>query len=257
MQQPLRSRHLLHRRPPPGPTTTSPTGEKTAGTSSGPPTRCAAAWPASWRKPPPAIRPPRSRSWRRCCPSTAPAPTWAAQEIRGKARWPDLSEDERLVARSRERLDRWDLDGGDGPGDAGGSGAGGTNASRGETPAPEPEPHVQQAPARRSAAEAAEQARREACTDPEIRFDFPDLLDDLEPTFGPGWELGSWLDPDAQGVLQLRHDSTPIGWSALLYQPPGARLLVDNLSRPKTHPTTDLALDTILRAHQARPASVR
>ncbi|MFE7490115.1 hypothetical protein [Kitasatospora sp. NPDC057541] len=114
----------------------------------------------------------------------------------------------------------------------------------------------------RSVAAAAERARREACTDPEHRFDFPDLLDDLEPAFGPGWELGSWLDPDAHGVLQRRHDSTPVGWTAplpdgrwgqagwiaLLYQPPGASLLVDTLSRPRTHPTAEPALD-----HPARP----
>ncbi|MFJ4671562.1 hypothetical protein [Kitasatospora purpeofusca] len=71
-------------------------------------------------------------------------------------------------------------------------------------------------PAWRSAAEAAERARRGACTDPEIRFDFPDLLDGLEPTFGPGWELGSWLTPDARDILQLRHHSTPVGWTAPL-----------------------------------------
>ncbi|MFJ9447214.1 hypothetical protein ACIRRH_35995 [Kitasatospora sp. NPDC101235] len=153
-----------------------------------------------------------------------------------------------------------------------------TTARPSSQPPPAPEPDAVpgqdagQTPAWRSAAEAAEQARREACTDPERRFDFPDLLDDLEPTFGPGWELGSWLTPDAQGVLQLRHDSTPIGWTAplpegpwgqagwiaVLYQPPGARLLVDTFSRPKTHPTADLALDAILRAHQsARPAPGR
>ncbi|WP_043473810.1 hypothetical protein [Kitasatospora sp. MBT66] len=111
------------------------------------------------------------------------------------------------------------------------------------------------------------QARREACTDPEIRFDFPDLLDDLEPTIGPGRELGSWLTPDAKDILQLRLDSTPIGWTAplpddgpwgqagwiaLLHQPGGAGLLVDNLSRPKTHPTADLALDAVLRTHRTR-----
>ncbi|MGW3078083.1 MULTISPECIES: hypothetical protein [unclassified Kitasatospora] len=69
----------------------------------------------------------------------------------------------------------------------------------------------------------------------------------------------------------MRLDSTPVGWTAplpdgpwgqagwiaLLYQPPGARLLVDTLSRPKTHPTADLALDAILRAHQTRAASAR
>ncbi|WP_327075494.1 hypothetical protein OG196_42955 (plasmid) [Kitasatospora purpeofusca] len=206
----------------------------------------------------------------------------AAQEIRDKARWPDLDEHERLVARSRERIDHWDND--DGPDNDDGVAPEGTTASRGETPAApapteqpsppapedEPVPETGPVPAWRSVAEAAEQARRAACTDPEIRFDFPDLLDDLAPTFGPGWELGSWLTPAAQGVLQLRHDSTPVGWAAplpdgpwgqagwiaLLHQPDGARLLVDTLSRPETHPTADLALDAVLRAHRTRPPLV-
>ncbi|WP_344343640.1 hypothetical protein, partial [Kitasatospora putterlickiae] len=121
-----------------------------------------------------------------------------------------------------------------------------------------------------AAAEAAEQARREACTDPERRFDFPDLLDDLDPTFGPGWELGSWLTPDARGVLQLRLDSTPIGWTAPLPDGPwgqagwiaclyqqGGRLLIDTSSQPRTLPTADLALDAILLAHQTGAASAR
>ncbi|MFE7527701.1 hypothetical protein ACFU7Y_18585 [Kitasatospora sp. NPDC057542] len=200
----------------------------------------------------------------------------AAQEIRDKARWPHLNEHERLMARSRERIDRWDHD--EDPDD---DVPEGTNVPRGETPtasapaeqppASAPEPDAGPAPTQQSAAAAAEQARREACTDPERRFDFPDLLDDLEVTFGPGWELGSWLTPDAQGVLQLRLDSTPIGWTAplpdgpwgqagwiaLLYQQGGARLLVDTLSRPRTLPTADLALDAILRAHQTRSASAR
>ncbi|MER7850576.1 hypothetical protein ABTZ03_42355 [Kitasatospora sp. NPDC096077] len=199
----------------------------------------------------------------------------AAQDIRDKARWPDLSEHERLVARSRERIDRWGLD------DQDDDGPEETNAPRGETPAPTPAAAPASFPTARptagtdprhlptwqSAAETAEQARRTACTDPEERFDFPDFLDDLEVTFGPGWELGSWHTPNAQGVLQLRHRSTPIGWTAplpegpwgragwiaLLYQPPGAaRLLTDNFSRPKTHPAADLALDAIRRAHTAR-----
>ncbi|MFJ6141559.1 hypothetical protein [Kitasatospora sp. NPDC092286] len=214
----------------------------------------------------------------------------AAQDIRDKARWPHLDEHERLMARSRERIDRWDHD--EDPDDDAVPAE--TNAPRGETPTPTPasapveqppapasapdpapasvpEPDAESVPAWRSAAEAAEQARREACTDPEIRFDFPDLLDDLEPTFGPGWELGSWLTPEAKGVLQLRLDSTPIGWTAplpdgpwgqagwiaCLYQQGGARLLVDNLSRPRTLPTADLALDAILRAHRTRSAAAR
>ncbi|MFF2549258.1 hypothetical protein ACFVUY_42790 [Kitasatospora sp. NPDC058063] len=200
----------------------------------------------------------------------------AAQEIRDKARWPHLSAHERVVARSRERIDRWGLDG---PDDASAAPEE-TNAPRGETlapaatapatvpatePAPATEVATEEAPAWQSAADIAEQARRTACTDPETRFDFPDLLDDLEVTFGPGWELGSWLTPDAKGVLQLRHHSRPVGWTAplpdgpwgqagwiaLLYQPRGtARLLVDHFSRPKTHPSSNLALDAILRAHR-------
>ncbi|MGW3185487.1 hypothetical protein ACWDD9_40075 [Kitasatospora sp. NPDC001119] len=204
----------------------------------------------------------------------------AAQDIRDKARWPHLSAHERVVARSRERIDRWGLDGPDDDGAAPEE----TNASRSETlapdpvaPAPEPaaatEVAAEEAPLWQSAADAAEEARRAACTDPERRFDFPDLLDDLEVTFGPGWELGSWLTPDAKGVLQLRHHSRPVGWTAplpdgpwgqagwiaLLYQPRGtARLLVDHFSRPKTHPTADLALDAILRAHRpTRPTPAR
>ncbi|WP_030398502.1 hypothetical protein [Kitasatospora purpeofusca] len=186
---------------------------------------------------------------------------------------------ERLVARSRERIDHRDHD--DGRDDDAVPGK--THVPRGEAPtvpspveqpsapAPAPVSGPEQAdtgpvPARRSATEAAVQARREACTDPEIRFDFPDLLDDLEPTIGPGRELGSWLTPDAKDILQLRLDSTPIGWTAplsdgpwgqagwiaLLHQPGGAGLLVDNLSRPKTHPTADLALDAGLRTHRTR-----
>ncbi len=71
------------------------------------------------------------------------------------------------------------------------------------------------------------------------REDLPDLDERRHRavlTFGPGWELGSWHTPDAQGVLQLRHHNTPIGWAAplpegpwgqagwiaLLYQPQGA-----------------------------------
>ncbi|WP_049653477.1 hypothetical protein [Kitasatospora sp. MY 5-36] len=203
----------------------------------------------------------------------------AAQDVRDKARWPQLDEHERLMARSCERIDRWDHD--EDPGDAAVPGE--TNAPRGETPttpapvgqppapASAPEPDAGPVPAQRSAAATAEQARREACTDPERRFDFPDLLDDLEVTFGPGWELGAWLTPEAQGVLQLRLDSEPVGWTAplpdgpwgqagwiaCLYQPDGARLLVDTLSRPRTLPTADLALDAILRAHQTRAASAR
>ncbi|MFD8782590.1 hypothetical protein [Kitasatospora sp. NPDC059599] len=202
----------------------------------------------------------------------------AAQDIRDKARWPHLSAHERVVARSRERIDRWGLDGPDDDGAAPEE----TNAPQGETPAPAAtgpvataaatEAAPKEVPAWQSAADVAEQARRTACTDPERRFDFPDLLDDLEVTFGTGWELGSWLTPDAQGVLQLRHHSRPVGWTAplpdgpwgqtgwiaLLYQPRGARLLVDNFSRPKTHPTADLALDAILRAHRpTRPTPAR
>ncbi|MFF2117383.1 hypothetical protein ACFVXH_08625 [Kitasatospora sp. NPDC058184] len=189
----------------------------------------------------------------------------AAQDVRDKARWPHLNEHERLMARSRERIDRWDHD--EDPDDAP------VPAEQPPAPASTPEPDAGPVPAQRSATKAAEQARREACTDPEHRFDFPDLLDDLEPTFSPGWELGSWLDPAAQGVLQLRLDSEPVGWTAplpdgpwgqagwtaLLHQPRGtARLLVDHFSRPKTHPSSDLALDAILRAHQTtRPAPAR
>ncbi|MEV6123065.1 hypothetical protein AB0M23_21530 [Streptomyces sp. NPDC052077] len=38
----------------------------------------------------------------------------------------------------------------------------------------------------------------------------------MEPAFGPGWELGSWLTPEAKEVLQLRLDSRPVGWTAPL-----------------------------------------
>ncbi|MFD5463052.1 hypothetical protein ACFWIQ_09530 [Kitasatospora sp. NPDC127059] len=206
----------------------------------------------------------------------------AAQDIRDKARWPDLTQHERVVARSCERIDRWNEGGAQGDDQA--VVEDDRFASRGETPAAPPTalateaaaatgPETEKEPIWRSAAEAAERARRTACTDPETRFDFPDFLHDLEITFGPCWELGSWHTPDAQGVLQLRHHSTPIGWTAplpdgpwgqagwiaLLYQPRGtAKLLSDNFSRPKTHPSTDLALDAVLRAHQAnKPASGR
>ncbi|MFD4661653.1 hypothetical protein ACFWP2_39290 [Kitasatospora sp. NPDC058444] len=206
----------------------------------------------------------------------------AAQDIRDKARWPDLSEHERVVARSRERIDRWGLDGPDDGLDDDGTVPEETNAPRGETLAPTAPiagpvagtgPDTGPVPPQRSAAATAEQARRAACTDPETRFDVPDFLDDLEVTFGPGWELGSWHTPEAKGVLQLRHRNRPVGWTAplpdgpwgqagwiaLLYQPRGtAKLITDHFSRPKTHPTADLALDAILRAHQTtRPTPAR
>ncbi|MFE7527377.1 hypothetical protein ACFU7Y_16890 [Kitasatospora sp. NPDC057542] len=53
--------------------------------------------------------------------------------------------------------------------------------------------------------------------------------------------------------LPRYHGTSAAGWIALLYQPDGASLLVDTLSHPKTHPTADLALDAILRAHQIGP----
>ncbi|MFD9597155.1 hypothetical protein ACFWA9_30985 [Kitasatospora sp. NPDC059973] len=135
-------------------------------------------------------------------------------------------------------------------------------------PGPAPGPEVG-APTELTPAQAAEQVRREACTDPETRFDFPDYLDDLSFTFGPGWEQGRWIAPEAEGVLQLRLDGEPVGWTAplpdgpwglggpiaLLYQRGAAdRLLTDNHSRPKRFPDTDLALDAVLRQHQGANA---
>ncbi|MFE7532383.1 hypothetical protein ACFU7Y_42820 [Kitasatospora sp. NPDC057542] len=69
----------------------------------------------------------------------------------------------------------------------------------------------------------------------------------------PGcWSNFGWTAPLSDGPWGQA------GWIALLYQPQGARFLVDNFSRPKTHPTADLTLDAILRAHQpTRPAPAR
>lgn len=114
-----------------------------------------------------------------------------AQEIRDKARWPDLSEHERIVARSRERIDRWAADDPDGPdteqdapdADPGNDTPDPSCASRGETAAIG-EHQEQPLPQQPAGPEAAQKA---AFTDPQIRFDFPPFLGDLELTFGPGW----------------------------------------------------------------------
>ncbi|WP_371484893.1 hypothetical protein [Kitasatospora sp. NBC_00315] len=197
-----------------------------------------------------------------------------AQEIRDKARWPDLSEHERIVARSRERIDRWAADDPDGPdteqdapdADPGNDTPDPSCASRGETAAIG-EHQEQPLPQQPAGPEAAQKA---AFTDPQIRFDFPPFLGDLELTFGPGWELGSWdTEPEAEGVLELWFAGKPIGWTAPLpdgpWGPGGsiaalhrsdgtATVITDGYARPQCYPSPELALDALQRAYTARTA---
>ncbi|MFF8775284.1 hypothetical protein [Kitasatospora sp. NPDC015120] len=102
---------------------------------------------------------------------------------------------------------------------------------------------------------------RTALVDPYARFGEPDQLDDLEVTFGPGWQLATWTAPGVELVL---HDGAVKGWTALLpdgpwglggwiaveYQGDGrpGRFVADRFSRPRTYRSADLALDVFLRA---------
>ncbi|MFF2148625.1 hypothetical protein [Kitasatospora sp. NPDC058190] len=114
--------------------------------------------------------------------------------------------------------------------------------------------------------------RRAACTDPVVRFGEPDRLDDLDPTFGEGWLLDSWDDPQAKDVHQPLHRGRPVGWTAPL--PDGlwgaaghiaaehqgeqaARILTGSASGARTHRSTGEALDALLRSHAERERTPR
>ncbi|WP_380286482.1 hypothetical protein [Kitasatospora purpeofusca] len=102
---------------------------------------------------------------------------------------------------------------------------------------------------------------RNVVVDPYARFGEPDRMDDLEVTFGPGWELATWTTP---GVRLLLHDGTPNGWTAVLPDGPWGlggwiavqhqgdgrpgQFIADRFSRPRTYRSADLALDVFLRA---------
>ncbi|MEU3495412.1 hypothetical protein ABZ747_18225 [Kitasatospora cineracea] len=138
-------------------------------------------------------------------------------------------------------------------------------------------PAAPTAPAARPAVDAAAQRvqdfealRRAACTDPVRRFGEPQRVDDLAVTFGPGWALASWNDPQAADVQLLLHHGRPVGWTAPL--PDGswgraghiaaqhhdertATILTHPASSTRTYRSTGDALDALQRAaHTPSPA---
>ncbi|MFH9355149.1 hypothetical protein [Kitasatospora sp. NPDC017646] len=125
-------------------------------------------------------------------------------------------------------------------------------------PVPAPTPPTDQQ------AEAFEALRHQALTDPETRFGAADRLDDLAPTFGEGWMVASWNDPQAKDVYRLLHWGRPIGWTAPLpHGPwgPGGHIaaechddgtttaITDNRGRARTHRDTGAALDALQRSY--------
>ncbi|MGW4808010.1 hypothetical protein [Kitasatospora sp. NPDC004272] len=139
-----------------------------------------------------------------------------------------------------------------------------------------PAPAALTAPAARPAAGAAAQRvqdfetlRRAACTDPVRRFGAPERVDDLAVTFGPGWTLASWSDPQAVDVQLLLHRGRPVGWTAPLPDGPWGRaghiaaqhrddrtatILTDPVSGTRTFRSTGDALDALQRAPLPPPA---
>ncbi|MER7757688.1 hypothetical protein [Kitasatospora sp. NPDC097643] len=135
-----------------------------------------------------------------------------------------------------------------------------------------PDPADTSAIAREERAKAQEAARRQAFTDPLVRFGEPDRTENLTTTFGPGWELATWDGPQAQDVQRLLHHGQPVGWTAPLPDGPWgtaghiaaehqeentARVLTDDLGRPRTHRDPDEALDALLRSHNERERAPR
>ncbi|MGW4814312.1 hypothetical protein ACWEPB_22065 [Kitasatospora cineracea] len=133
-----------------------------------------------------------------------------------------------------------------------------------------PAPAAPAAPAARPAADAAAQQaqdfetlRRAACTDPVRRLGAPERVDDLAVTFGPGWTLASWSDPQAVDVQLLLHRGRPVGWTAPLPDGPWGRaghiaarhhdektatILTNPASGTRTFRSTGDALDALQRA---------
>ncbi|WP_158715312.1 hypothetical protein [Kitasatospora phosalacinea] len=141
-----------------------------------------------------------------------------------------------------------------------------------------PVPAAPTAPAARPAADAPvqhaqdfETLRRAACTDPVRRFGEPQRVDDLAVTFGPGWTLASWSDPQAADIQLLLHRGRPVGWTAPLPDGPWGRaghiaaqhrddrtatILTDPASGTRTYRSTGDALDALQRAaHTPAPAA--
>ncbi|MBP0453922.1 hypothetical protein J5Y04_30925 [Kitasatospora sp. RG8] len=174
----------------------------------------------------------------------------AAEDVRDEVRWPDLTEQQRLLRRAEEMLMRPDVLARVDPKVLAEAPAAPTVSDRSENPAPAtpptgpavsdrsektPVPAQAAAPAIsdrpefgapvRVPAPAApvqqraqdfETLRRAACTNPSLRFGEPDRLDDLSPTLGEDWLVASWDDPQAEDVHQLLHRGRPIGWTAPL-----------------------------------------
>ncbi|MFJ8437333.1 hypothetical protein ACIQ9P_39185 [Kitasatospora sp. NPDC094019] len=75
-------------------------------------------------------------------------------------------------------------------------------------PDPAPAPGSGPSPER-----AFAEARRAACTDPQVRFGPSDRLADLE-VFGGHWYAVSWDDPRAGDVHQVLQLGRRVGWTA-------------------------------------------
>ncbi|MER5642154.1 hypothetical protein ABT095_35095 [Kitasatospora sp. NPDC002227] len=174
----------------------------------------------------------------------------AAEDARDEIRWPDLTEQQRLLRRAEEMLTRPDILARVDPKVLAEQPAAPGFSGRSENPAPatpsteptvsdrsEKTPALAQAaapavsdrpefrpptrvPARtaptRQRPEDFETLRRAACTNPSVRFGEPDRLYDLSPALGEGWLAASWDDPQAEDVHQLLYQGQPVGWTAPL-----------------------------------------
>ncbi|MEU4118902.1 hypothetical protein AB0F71_30970 [Kitasatospora sp. NPDC028055] len=154
-------------------------------------------------------------------PSYSTRAYMAAQEIRDKARWPDLTDSERLTRRMLERAARWGDDSVD-PADKDGDGS----ASRGETAAADHDDQEQPGPAVPAALADVEPARQTPPALPRQQDVGPlrpppepylrglgrfDLIQNIGSLMGePGWDLAGWTR--APGLFYVRKAGRALAW---------------------------------------------
>ncbi|MFC5889721.1 hypothetical protein [Kitasatospora aburaviensis] len=147
----------------------------------------------------------------------------AAQEIRDRARWPDLTDSERLHRRMVERAELW----GDEVGDDQDADEDDGSASRGET-APADDPGDQEQPAPTASADVEPARPTPPAAVPRQQQDAGplrppaepylrglgrfDLIRNISSLIGePGWDLAGWTR--APGLFYVRKDGRALAWT--------------------------------------------